>query len=78
MVRPELVEGSLSKGHHERTTLVKLIEQQEVTAAMSVEIERFSSQNVVANMRGRSDDGRVVILGAHYDTVEDTQGVHQP
>ena len=65
---------SVYSGGSHGPALLKLLEQQEVTAAMTVEEEQFSSQNVVANMRGRADDGRVVILGAHYDTVEDTQG----
>ncbi len=65
---------SLYSGGSHGPALLKLIEQQEVTAAMSVEADQFSSQNVVANMRGRADDGRVVILGAHYDTVENSQG----
>ena len=65
---------SLYSGGSHGPALLKLMEQQEVTAAMTVEMEQFSSQNVVATMRGGADDGRVVILGAHYDTVENSQG----
>ena len=65
---------SLYSGGSHGPALLKLLEQQQVTAAMTVEEEQFSSQNVVATMRGRADDDRVVILGAHYDTVENSQG----
>ena len=55
--------------------LLRLVEQEgEVTASIIVEMETLSSRNVVASKRGSADDGRSVILGAHYDTVESTQG----
>ena len=71
---PTIPVVSVYSGGSHGPALLKLIEQQEVTAAMTVEAEQFSSQNVVANMRGGADNNGVVILGAHYDTVEDTQG----
>ena len=55
--------------------VLRLIEESEVSATIAVEkIDSAESQNVVADMRKSASDDRVVILGAHYDTVEDTQG----
>ncbi len=48
----------------------------EVTATVSVVIEASDSRNVIAELPGSSDDGRVVVLGGHYDTVPDTQGAN--
>jgi aminopeptidase YwaD len=48
----------------------------EVTATVSIVYEMNDSRNVIAEMPGKSDDGRVVVLGAHYDTVPDTQGAN--
>ncbi len=59
-------------------TVLRLIEQDErVSATLNANMKYAAvSQNVVATMRKRADDEprRQVILGAHYDTVEDTQG----
>jgi Zn-dependent M28 family amino/carboxypeptidase len=46
----------------------------EITATVSVVIEAHDSRNVIAELPGTADDGRVVVLGGHYDTVADTQG----
>ena len=49
----------------------------EVSATIATEKrDAAESQNVVADMRKSANDppSRQVILGAHYDTVEDTQG----
>ena len=58
--------------------VLRLIEQGErVSATLNANMKYAAvSQNVVATMRKRADDEprRQVILGAHYDTVEDTQG----
>ena len=48
----------------------------DVTATVSVVFETRASRNVIAEMPGTSGDGRVVVLGAHYDTVGDTQGAN--
>ena len=71
---PTIPVVSLYSGGSHGPALLKLLDQQEVTATVAIEVEEFSSQNVVASMSGREEDTRVVILGAHYDTVEDTQG----
>ena len=68
---------SLSSAGRHGPALMRLIEHQEVTASITVENEKVSSQNVVAYVSGSEGDARPprrVILGAHYDTVEDTQG----
>ncbi len=48
----------------------------EVTATVSAVFEIADSRNVIAEMPGTSSDGRVVVLGAHYDTVPDTPGAN--
>lgn len=45
-----------------------------VEARIRVEVERRSSQNIIAEKRGYAADGGVVILGAHYDSVAESQG----
>lgn len=45
-----------------------------VEARVRVEVERRSSQNIIAEKRGTATDGGVVILGAHYDSVPKSQG----
>ena len=48
----------------------------EVTATVSTVLERADSRNVVVKMPSESSDGRVVVLGAHYDTTPGTQGAN--
>lgn len=43
-------------------------------ARIRVEVERRSSQNIIAEKRGTAADGGVVIMGAHYDSVAESQG----
>ena len=45
-----------------------------VEARIRVEVERRSSQNIIAEKRGTSADGGVVVMGAHYDSVPKSQG----
>ena len=45
-----------------------------VEARIRVEVERRSSQNIIAEKRGATTDGGVVALGAHYDSVPKSQG----
>ena len=45
-----------------------------VEARIRVEVERRSSQNIIAEKRGTAADGGVVVLGAHYDSVPESQG----
>ena len=59
----------------EADKVLRLIEEGEVLATIATNRrDATESQNVVADMRKSANDDRVVILGAHYDTVEDTQG----
>lgn len=46
----------------------------QVEARIRVEVERRSSQNIIAEKRGYAADGRVVVMGAHYDSVAESQG----
>ena len=48
----------------------------EVTATVSTVLETADSRNVVVKMPGDSSGGRVVVLGAHYDTTPGTQGAN--
>ncbi len=54
--------------------LLALMEAGEVTANVSVAGEESQSRNVIGERRAAEDDAPVVILGAHYDTVPDTEG----
>jgi aminopeptidase YwaD len=53
-----------------------LLEQGEVSATVTVETRVFLSQNVVAEKPGISGSDKVVVLGGHYDTVEDVPGAN--
>ena len=55
-------------------SLLALIERGEVEATVWVGNVDSPSRNVIADKRGTTDDGRTVIIGAHYDTVADTEG----
>ena len=48
----------------------------DVQATVSVVTEVRDSRNVIAEKPGTAGDGRVVVLGAHFDTVADTQGAN--
>ena len=68
--------SAYSGGSH-GSALLRLIQQEEVTAAVAVNERKLFSQNVVATMRGSEDIDRPqrrVILGAHYDTATNSQG----
>ena len=54
--------------------LLALLEQNDVEATVSVGVVESPSRNVIADMPGTAGDGRTVIVGAHYDTVADTEG----
>ena len=57
-------------------SLLALIERGEVEATVWVGNVDSPSRNVIADRRGTTDDGRTVIIGAHYDTVADTEGAN--
>ena len=64
-----VVSVSMSHG----SSLIRLLEQGGISATVTVEShEPAASQNVTGE--ARTDSDRAVILGAHYDTVENTQG----
>ena len=54
--------------------LLEFIEQGEVWATVSVGEETSPSRNVIADRHGASGGDRTVIIGAHYDTVRNTEG----
>ena len=56
-------------------TLKALVEDGPVTATISL-VYTEESRNVIADKPGTADDGRVVVLGGHYDTVPDVPGAN--
>ena len=56
--------------------LLELMSSGNVEATVSVVFEELESANVVAELQGTDPDGGVVVLGGHYDTVPDVQGVN--
>lgn len=56
--------------------LERLESGERVEARVRVAFELRGSQNVVAEKRGSRADGGVVILGAHHDTVPESQGAN--
>ena len=81
--RPGLFNGTFSNpsdipavavSQEDGRALFALIAAGEVTANVSVIGEEAPSRNVIGERRAAADDAPVVILGAHYDTVPDTEG----
>ena len=56
-------------------TLKSLVEDGPVTATISL-VYTEESRNVIADKPGTADDGRVVVLGGHYDTVPSVPGAN--
>lgn len=54
--------------------LLELIEQGELEATVQVGAADSPSRNIIADKPGTTGDGGTVIIGAHYDTVSDTEG----
>ncbi len=52
-----------------------MMEDGPVTAAISLEYTE-ESRNVIADKPGTADDGKVVVLGGHYDTVPNVPGAN--
>ncbi len=63
---------SISKADGEE--LLELLSQGEVQAKVSVQEAKLPSRNLIAELSGGQE--KVVVLGAHYDTVADTQGAN--
>ena len=63
---------SQEEGH----TLRDLAKQGELEVTISSGDETSKSRNVIALKRSKADTERTVIIGAHYDTVADTQGAN--
>ena len=54
--------------------ILALVEEGDVQATIAVTNEHLPSQNVIAEMPG--SDGRVVVVGGHYDTVPGVPGAN--
>ena len=50
-----------------------LADEPGLEARVKVALERLDSQNVIAELPGQDGECGVVVLGAHYDSVRDTQ-----
>lgn len=57
-------------------TLQRLTAGGDVEVAITLEPEILGSRNVVAELPGTGGNGRVVVVGGHFDTVADTQGAN--
>ena len=67
---------AVSVSQESGAALKEMMADAEASATVTVAYETHHSRNVIAEMPGPADDGRVVVLGAHYDTVPDTQGAN--
>ena len=65
----------ITMSHEDGRELKDLIKQGEVKATISSGDETSRSRNVIADKRSTAGD-RTVIVGAHYDTIADTQGAN--
>lgn len=65
---------AVSITREEGEAILGLMQSVEVVGRATVEVDARDTQNVIAEKPGTSDDGKVVIIGAHYDTVANTQG----
>ena len=83
---PDLFRGDLgsqvdipavSVSEQDGESLLTLMAGGDVLATVALSFTSYDSQNVIAEKPGAAGDGRVVILGAHYDTVPDTQGANE-
>ncbi len=80
---PDLFVGALSEetvpvlaiSQEDGVKLRGMLETGPVTAAISLEYTE-ESRNVIADKPGTADDGRVVVLGGHYDTVPEVPGAN--
>ncbi len=54
--------------------LLELMGEGEIVADVSVERTALQSRNVIADKRGYDPSAKTVVIGAHYDTVPNTQG----
>lgn len=80
---PDLFVGALSEEtvpavaitQEDGVMLREMVETGPVTAAISLEYTE-GSQNVIADKPGTAGDGRVVVLGGHYDTVPEVPGAN--
>lgn len=66
---------AISISREDGAVLKALMEDEIVTANITL-VYTEGSQNVIADKLGTADDGRVVILGGHYDTVPDVPGAN--
>ena len=65
---------SISKASGE--SIAELMAKGEVEVTVSLVMKSHDSRNVIAERPGTAGDGKVLVLGAHYDTVPNTQGAN--
>ena len=66
---------SVAVSQEDGGTLKALVEDGPVTATINL-VYTEESRNVIADKLGTADDGRVVVLGGHYDTVPGVPGAN--
>jgi aminopeptidase YwaD len=83
--RPGLFRGNLAArssipvaliSRTDGNALLSLMAGADVEATVSIVHEMRPARNVIATKPGTADDGRVVVLGAHFDTVPDVEGAN--
>jgi aminopeptidase YwaD len=67
---------AVSISREDGLAILEFLEQGEISVTVSVETVEHDSQNVVAVKPGTATNGEVVILGGHYDTIEDVPGAN--
>ena len=56
--------------------LARLQAGEDLSAVFTAKIDMRHSRNIVAHMAGTGEDGRTLILGAHYDTLPGAEGAN--
>ena len=70
----EIPAVSISKENGDR--LRELMADGGLEATVSLETTNYPSRNVIAERPGTTGDGMTLVVGAHYDTVPNTQGAN--
>ena len=72
--RADIPVVAISRADGER--LLELMGEGEVEVTIAAEAETKESRNIIAERPGGTGNGKVVIIGAHYDTTPETQGAN--
>ena len=67
---------AVAVSREEGQAVLELMSMGETEASVSVSFETRNTQNVIADKPGTAGDGRVIVLGGHYDTVPEVPGAN--